>query len=153
MPELLPAVAAALVGALWIVVGLAWTPILAARNVRRLFEGWPTGSVPGNYALGMAAFTFVHFLALAVSLTVAGGQFSLTLMEWLELALGVSAGLVGIAWVGMSFGLPWLGRWRPTGNGYDGRLVLAVGAVWYLVCSGAVVTAISMLAFVLWFPH
>ena len=139
----------ALYAGFWFVMAVAWSPFLAARSVRRLFEGWPTDRLAVNYALGMGAFSFVHVVAILASLfalTLDGG---VNLMVVFKLAAGVTGGLVVLTWVATSVGLPRLGRWMPTGDGFDGRLVLAGGAVWYLFCTVVVTALLNFVAFLL----
>lgn len=133
----------------WMVMAFAWAPFLAARSVRRLFAGWPTTRLWGNYLLGMGAFAFVHAAIVFAGLLVLTRDGGVNLMVVFEFVAGVSAALVILAWVAASFGLPRLGRWEPTGDGSDGRIVLAGGAAWYLLCTVVVTALLNFLAFAL----
>jgi hypothetical protein len=143
-----PSLVAVFVG-FWIVMAIAWAPFLAARSVRRLFDGWPTTRLGVNYLLGMGAFTFVHAVSVLAGLFVLTRDGGVNLMIVFKLSAGVTGGLVAVGWAAASFGLPRLGWWGPRGDGSDGLLVLAGGAVWYLLCTVVVTALLNFLAFFL----
>lgn len=95
------------------------------------------------------AFTFVHAVSVLAGLFVLTRDGGVNLVVFFKLTASVSAGLVGLAWAAASFGLPRLGRWDPTGDGFDGRLVLAGGAAWYLLCAVVVTASLTFLAFII----
>lgn len=133
----------------WLVMAVAWTPFLAARSVRRLFGDRPTTRLGVNYLLGMGAFTFVHVASVLAGLLVLTRDGGVNLMVVFEFAAGVTTVLVAVGWAAASFGLPRLGWWEPRGDGSDGRLVLAGGAVWYLLCTVVVTALLNFLVFFL----
>lgn len=137
----------------WIAMCLLWTPLLASKAIRRLLGGWPTHRLAVNYAVGMALVTGAHFtLVAAVLFALSQEGQGVNLLEFFKLVLAVTGGLLAVVWMGLSVGLPRLGRWDPTADGYDGRLVLVVGVVWYLVCTAFVTAVINFVAFLFAFP-
>jgi hypothetical protein len=67
-------------------------------------------------------------------------------------ALGTATLVVAQAGTGLAVGLPATGRRDPTADGWDGRLVLAAGAVWYLVASTVAVAVLAFLLFPFNYP-
>lgn len=127
-------------------------PVLATQSVRRLFYRWPTTRLTVNYVMGMTAFTVVHLAVLFVGLMITTRTGSINLMEFFKITIGLTVGVLVVGWVGISVGLPRWGRWEPTGEGFDGRLVLVVGAFWYLAWTVLCVFLLNMILFLLAFP-
>ena len=150
-PTVDPVLLALIIG-FTVLVPILWAPFLVAASVRRLFAGFPTGTLPLNYALGVGGFAFGHAIAVFAALfaVTAGGGANLFVV--FRTAVGVTAGLLVVAWLAAALGLPRLGRWDATGDGIDGRLVLAVGCVWYLCCAVAIFTLGSLVIFAFSFP-
>ena len=151
LPTVDPVLLALLVG-FTVLVPLLWAPFLAAASVRRLFADFPTGILPLNYALGVGGFASGHATAVFIALFVVTAEGGANLLVVFRTAVGVTAGLLVVAWLAAALGLPRLGRWDATGDGIDGRLVLAVGCVWYLCCSVAVFALGSLVVFAFSFP-
>lgn len=139
----------AVIGLFWGAITVAWAPLLAAESLQRLVAGWPTDRGLVNYGLGMAAFVMLHVIALSAGIALAGG---VNMRAFLDLALAVTVGVVGLAWAGLSLVAPRIGWWRPTNGGYDGRVLLAVGGLWYVVCSLVAAAVLSLVSFLLFFP-
>ena len=133
-------------------VPLLCAPLLVAASVRRLFTDFPTGTLPLNYALGVGGFAFGHAITVFTALFVATAGGGANLLVVFRTAVGVTAGLLVVAWLTVALGLPRLGRWDVTGDGIDGRLVLAVGCVWYLCCAVAIFALGSLVVFAFSFP-
>lgn len=136
----------------WAGTCVACAPLLAAGSVRRLVRAGPTARPSVNYVLGVGAFTLLHYAAVLLALLFATRDGGANLLEVFELVVALTVGVVVAGWLGASVGLPALGRWTPTGDGADGRLVLAAGAVWYLLWTAFVVFVVNTLLFLLHFP-
>lgn len=136
----------------WIGMSLLWTPFLAARSVRRLAGRGPTARMPVNYTLGMGAVTLVHAAAVLAGLYALSRGGGVNLLAFFEVTAGITVGFAAVAWIVLGVGLPRSELWEPAGDGYDGRLVLAAGAVWYSLCAVFVAGLLSFVGFVLAFP-
>ena len=135
-----------------VILPVLWTPLLVAANVRRLFIGFPTETLPLNYALGVGGFAFGNAIAVFAGLFLVTAEGGANLLVVFRTAVGVTVGLLAVAWFVVGFGLPRTGRWEPADDGVDGRVALAVGCVWYLGCSVAVFGLLSLVIFAFSFP-
>ena len=124
---------------------MACAPILAAARGRALFEAWPSRSVAANYALVSLGVAVAHVLTFLGVVAALDGLEDMAAVWW---AVRVNFGFPLLASATAAVTLPRTGRWTPTGSGLDGRLVLALGALWYGVASTA---AIALVLFVLTF--
>jgi hypothetical protein len=117
----------------WVVVAPLCAPLLLAERVRVLFT-WPTASLSVNYLLVSCLVATGHYLTFLAATVAQGGHLDGHGILWT--AGTVIVGYPLALWAGASVGLPALGRWEPAGEGVDGRLILAVGAVGYVVAVG-----------------
>lgn len=119
----------AVLAALWLAATVLCAPALLSTPVYRLFDGWPTRVVAGNYALSVAGLVGAQVVGVVACATLLGGAGS----NGALVAFLGSVGAVVLVWLGVAVGLPATDRWAPTDGGWDGRLVLAGAAVWCVV--------------------
>lgn len=131
----------------------AWAPFLLADRVRTLFGSWPTGSLVANYLLVGAGVVVAQLLAYALVVAALGGVSSSDGPERFFGALFLAHLLVPAAgWLVAGVALPRRGSWDPTGGGVDGRLVLALGGLWYAFVTSVVVAALVFVLTFLFLP-
>jgi hypothetical protein len=66
--------------------------------------------------------------------------------------LGVTLVLAGDEWIIGSIVVPRYGWWQPTESGLDGRIVLAVMAIWYVVCTLILAALFAFAWFLAYYP-
>ncbi|PSP56202.1 hypothetical protein BRC72_13085 [Halobacteriales archaeon QH_7_66_36] len=93
-----------------VILPVLWTPLLVAANVRRLFTGFPTETLPLNYALGVGGFAFGDAIAVCAGLFLVTAEGGANLLVVFRTAVGVTVGLLAVAWFAVGFGLPRTGR-------------------------------------------
>lgn len=136
----------------WILMSIAWAPFLAANRIKALFQLGPTGDTILNYEIAMAGMTVIQFLITASAVITVGGRAGLNLMQFFELVVTITVlYLIGI-WLLISVLFPRMTTWDPAGEGVDGRLILAVGGVWYLLWTAIFVATFNFIAFLWAFP-
>lgn len=134
-----------LVPILWVVVTVGWAPMLLSERLRELSGRWPTRQVILNYPLFV---TFVVATHVAIFLTV-GIQLpagSPLLPAW---AFGSIVLVVVVSWLILAVVLPATSDMSLPSNG---RVLLAVGAIWYGVLVSIVFAVLALLLFALFFP-
>lgn len=134
-----------LVPILWVVVTVGWAPMLLSERLRELSGRWPTRQVILNYPLFV---TFVVATHVAIFLTV-GIQLpagSPLLPAW---AFGSTVLVVVVSWLILAVVLPATSDMSLPSNG---RVLLAVGAIWYGVLVSIVFAVLALLLFALFFP-
>lgn len=143
-----PAVA---VACLWLLVGMACLPVLAAARIRTAIEDWPTGRLAANYALLVGAVVLGQAAVFLGGVVVTGGFSGNAAVEW---TLLVAAGYPLALWLAVSLVAPATGRWNPSGDGtgLDGRVVLGLAAAWYAVVVAAAAAVVFLVLFALYFP-
>lgn len=134
-----------LVPILWIVVTVGWAPMLLSERLRSLCRRWPTGRIVLNYPLFVTVVVSTHVVVfLAVGIQFPAG--SPLLPAW---AFGSTLLVVVIGWLVVAVGLP---ATRDMALPEKGRLLLAVGAVWYGVLVSVVFAVLALVLFALYFP-
>ncbi len=139
----------AFVAALLLIVLVTWAPFLISERIRVLFDSWPTASLALNYPLVGAGVVCVQVLAYLAGAAALGGVSSSTgPVPFFGFFFGVNLAVPLLGWLVAAFALTRYGAWDPTAGGFDGRAVLALGALWYAVVVSA---AEAVLVFVLTF--
>ncbi len=134
-----------LVPILWAVVAVGWAPMLASESLRDLCGRWPTGRVVLNYPLLVGVVVIIHVVIfLAVGIQFPAG--SPLLPAW---AFGSTLLVVVVGWLIVAVVLP---ATREMSLPSNGRLLLAVGAVWYGVLVSIVFVVLALVLFALFFP-
>ncbi|WP_096389070.1 hypothetical protein [Halopenitus persicus] len=133
----------------WFLVTVACLPVLAAGSVRAAIDDWPTDRYALNYFLLFGAVVLGHAAVFLGGVVVRGGIGGVELVRW---TLLVAAGYPVLVWVVLAVVLPAAGRWDPTAEGLDGRIVLAAAAIWYAIVLSITAAATFFLLFVLYFP-
>lgn len=134
-----------LVPILWAVVAVGWVPMLVSESLRDLCGRWPTGRVVLNYPLLVGVVVIIHVVIfLAGGVQVPAG--SPLLPAW---AFGSTLLVVVVAWLTVAVVLPVT---RGMSLPPNGRLLLAVGAVWYAVLVSIVFVVLALVLFALFFP-
>lgn len=137
---------------LWAIVAIACVPAMLSARLREPIENWPTDRLGINYVLTVGAVVLGQAVVFLGGVVVAGGIGGIEAVEW-TLLVGVGYPLV--AWLAISIAAPATGRWSPStteDGGVDGRIVLALVAVWYAVVVAVVALVVFFLLFVLYFP-
>lgn len=137
---------------LWIVVGIACLPVLLSARVREPIENWPTERLGVNYALAVGAVVLGQAVIFLGRTVVTGRIDGTEVLEWTFL---VAVGYPFAVWALVSTVAPATGRWSPSttsDGGIDGRIVLALAAVWYAVVVAVTAAIVFFLLFVLYFP-
>lgn len=130
MPSILSVAIGSFVG-LWLGMGVLCSPILVSSSCRRLFDSGPFDHLAFNYVGGMGVFTFIHVVLIFAGALV-NYVVQVQISWWF---LGVTLVLAGGGWIIGSVVVPRYGWWQPTESGLDGRIVLAVMAIWYVFCT------------------
>lgn len=141
-----PAVAVVFV---WLLTGAACLPVLAAGSVRAALDEWPTDRYAVNYGIVMAAVVLGHATVFLGGVVLRGGIGGGSLVRWTFL---VAIGYPILVWAVLAVVLPATGRWDPAGDGLDGRIVLALAAIWYAIVLAVAAGITFFLLFVLYFP-
>ncbi len=130
---------------LWGVVAVGWAPMLVSERLRDLCGRWPTGRVALNYPLFVTLVVGTHVVMfLAVGIQFPAG--SPLLPAW---AFGSTFLVVVVSWLLVAVVLP---ATRDMSLPSNGRLVLAVGAIWYGVLVSIVFAVLALVLFALYFP-
>jgi len=134
-----------LIPILWAVVAAGWTPMLLSKSLRDLCSRWPTGRVVLNYPLFVTAVVVTHVVMfLAVGTQFPAGSPLLPL--W---AFGSTLLVAVASWILVAVVLP---ETHDISLPAKGRLLLAVGAIWYAVLVSVAFAVLALLLFVLFFP-
>jgi len=147
MPSILSVAIGSFVG-LWVGMGVLCSPMLVSSNCRRLFDSGPFDYIVFNYVGGMGVFTFIH-VALIFAGALVNYVVRVQISWWF---LGVTLVLAGGGWIIGSVVVPRYGWWQPTESGLDGRIVLAVTAIWYVVCTLILAALFAFAWFLAYYP-
>ncbi|MFB6122346.1 MAG: hypothetical protein ABEJ78_02665 [Haloferacaceae archaeon] len=143
-----PVVAAVSFVGLWASMLVLCAPTLASSACRRLFAAGPSEYLLVNYAAGVGGFTFVHVLLVFAGALV-NQVVRVTIGWWF---VGVTLFVAAAGWWAASVRAPKRGVWDPTTSGVDGRAVLGVTAVWYVVWSFALAALFAFAWFLRYYP-
>ncbi|MFC6614013.1 hypothetical protein ACFQAS_03415 [Halopenitus salinus] len=133
----------------WLLTGAACLPVLAAASVRDAIGEWPTDRYVLNYVILMAAVVVGQTAVFLGAVVVRGGIGGRSLFRWTFL---VAVGYPAVVWVILAVVLPAIGRFDPSSDGLDGRIVLALAAIWYAVVVAVAAAITFFLLFVFYFP-
>jgi len=147
MPSILSVAIGSFVG-LWLGMGVLCSPILVSSSCRRLFDSGPFDHLAFNYLGGMGVFTFIHVVLIFAGALV-NYVVRVQISWWF---LGVTLVLAAGGWIIGSFVVPQYGWWQPTEFGLDGRIVLAVMAIWYVVCTLILAALFAFAWFLAYYP-
>ncbi|WP_226011612.1 hypothetical protein [Halomicrobium salinisoli] len=120
-------------------------PFLAAERFRALVS-LLTGWLAVDYAVVCVAVVTLHagvYGALFSGFLTAGPDAPGSIVDFLGAAVASHVVLPAALSVGAATLLPRRGAWTPTGEGWDGRVVLALATAWYALVTGGIVVLVA----------
>lgn len=147
MPSALAVAAVSFLG-LWVGMLVLCAPVLASSACRRLCAAGPSGSLLVNYVAGVGGVALVHVGSVFAG-AVVNQVVHVTIGWWF---VGVTLVVAAAGWWALCVRAPNRGVWEPTGSGVDGRVVLGVTAVWYVVWSVALAALFAFAWFLRYYP-
>lgn len=130
----------------WLGVSVAVLPVLGVADLRDRLAGWPTRWFPANYLLATAVLVLTHVVVVLGATAVRGGLSGDALLQWFVDAAAVAG---GAWWVLGALVAPAAGWWELTNRQ---RLLLALGAAWYVAISVVTVVVLVVVAVAFFFP-
>ena len=147
MPSILSVAVGTFLG-LWLSMVVLCSPIFASTSCRRLLNSGPSEYLFVNYVAGVGAFTFGH-VALIYGGALVNDVVEVDTGVWF---LGVTILYVAAGWGFASFGFSLFEWWEPSESGVDGRIVLGVVAIWYLIWTFLLAALFAFAWFLAFYP-
>lgn len=141
-----------LFGVFWVGMCILWSPFLLSTSIRTLFERWPTGGTGVNYVFWMGVVIAGYVATGLKTLFAIHGTEPVDALTGAKTILGITAVYAAAVTLLVGGWLPRRGIWTPGNGDLDGRIVLAVGAIWFTACVGVALAILLFIVFLIGFP-